>query len=138
MIATYGHIKKFLFPVPARINFGKVTKKLYFYFIVFDVFCTTINCFLVKEDPFFLKITFLYDFKICFYNRNTFLMICAKCKIIPVSKISIWPCRKDKNKNRTRASLFQSSEDGKQEFFFMWPNETHRSYTFTIYLYTDL
>ena len=29
---------------------------------------------------------------------------------------------KNKNKNRTRASLFQSSEDGKQEKFFMWPN----------------
>ena len=28
---------------------------------------------------------------------------------------------KDKNKKRTRASLFQSSEDGKQEKYFMWP-----------------
>ena len=28
---------------------------------------------------------------------------------------------KNKNKNRTRASLFQSSEDGKQEKHFMWP-----------------
>ena len=25
----------------------------------------------------------------------------------------------DKNKNRTRASLFQSSEDGNQEFFYV-------------------
>ena len=28
---------------------------------------------------------------------------------------------KNKNKNRTRASRFQSSEDGKQEIFCMWP-----------------
>ena len=28
---------------------------------------------------------------------------------------------KNKNKNRTRASLLQFSEDGKQEYFFMWP-----------------
>ena len=28
---------------------------------------------------------------------------------------------KNKNKNRTRASLFQFSEDGKQEYYFMWP-----------------
>ena len=28
---------------------------------------------------------------------------------------------KNKNKKRTRASLFQSSEDGKQEIYFMWP-----------------
>ena len=50
-------------------------------------------------------------------------MICGKFKIIIVSKISIGRCRKDKNKNkkRTRASLFQSSEDGKQEKNFMWP-----------------
>ena len=31
---------------------------------------------------------------------------------------------KNKNKKRTRASLFQSSEDGKQEIYFMWPNVT--------------
>ena len=45
-------------------------------------------------------------------------MICGKCKIIPVSL-----CRKNKklNKNRTRASVFQFSEDGKQEIYFMWP-----------------
>ena len=28
---------------------------------------------------------------------------------------------KNKNKKRTRASLFQSSEDGKQEIYFTWP-----------------
>ena len=28
---------------------------------------------------------------------------------------------KGENKNRTRASLFQFSEDGKQEIYFMWP-----------------
>ena len=66
---------------------------------------------------YFNKNMFLSDFTICFYDRNTFHMIYGKNKIILVSKISIWPCRKDKNKKRTRASLFQSSEDGKQEFF---------------------
>ena len=40
-------------------------------------------------------------------------MICGKCKIIPVSKILI---------SHTRVSLFQSSEDGKQEKNFKWPN----------------
>ena len=51
-------------------------------------------------------------------------MICGKCKIILVSKISICSCRKDKNENKKRAcaSLFQSSENGKQENFFMWPS----------------
>ena len=46
-------------------------------------------------------------------------MICEKCKIIPVSKILISLCRKyeNENKKRTRASIFQSSEDGKQEIF---------------------
>ena len=28
---------------------------------------------------------------------------------------------KNKNKKRTHASLFQFSEDGKQEIYFMWP-----------------
>ena len=28
---------------------------------------------------------------------------------------------KHKNEKRTRASFFQSSEDGKQNIFFMWP-----------------
>ena len=44
----------------------------------------------------FNKNTFPSDFTICFYDRNTYLMICGNCKIIPLSKISIWPCRKDK------------------------------------------
>ena len=34
---------------------------------------------------------------------------------------------KNKNKKRTPASLFQSSEDGKQEMFFMWPNFENKS-----------
>ena len=34
---------------------------------------------------------------------------------------------KNKNKKRTRASLFQSSEDGKQEFFLMWPKKNELS-----------
>ena len=29
---------------------------------------------------------------------------------------------KNKSKNCTLASLFQSSEDGKREIYFMWPN----------------
>ena len=29
---------------------------------------------------------------------------------------------KNKIKKRTRASLFQSQKDGKQEIYFMWPN----------------
>ena len=33
---------------------------------------------------------------------------------------------KDKNKNRTPPSLFQSSEDGKQEKRFMWPKNSLR------------
>ena len=33
-----------------------------------------------------------------------------------------------KNKNRTRASLSQSSEDGKQEILFMWPNAVSVSF----------
>ena len=37
---------------------------------------------------------------------------------------------KNKNKNRTRASLFQSSEDGKQENSFMWP-KFHEQFSYT-------
>ena len=52
-IFLLGHIKNFLFPAPARITFGKrIKKNLIFYFIGFDVFGTTINCFSVKVDPF--------------------------------------------------------------------------------------
>ena len=54
-------------------------------------------------------------------------MICGKCKIILVSKISFDLVEKIKNnnKNRTRASLFQSSEDGKQKKFLCGLNGTH-------------
>ena len=47
---------------------------------------------------------FLSDFKICFYDRNTFHMICGKFEIILASKISIWP---------------QYSEDVKQKFLYV-------------------
>ena len=48
-----GQIKKFLFPVPARITFEKrIKKNSVFYFIEFDIFGTTINDFSVKSDPF--------------------------------------------------------------------------------------
>ena len=33
---------------------------------------------------------------------------------------------KNKNKKCTRTSLFQSSEDGEQEKFFMWPYDNER------------
>ena len=46
--------KKFLFTFPARTTFGeRIRKNFIFYFIEFDVFCTTINCLLGKADPFF-------------------------------------------------------------------------------------
>ena len=49
----YGQIKKILCPVPARITFGERFKKNFiFYFIEFDVYDTTIDCFSVKADPF--------------------------------------------------------------------------------------
>ena len=45
--------KKILFPVPVRITFGeRIKKNLIFYFIEFDVFGSTFNCFSVKADPF--------------------------------------------------------------------------------------
>ena len=114
--------KKFLFPVLARITFGeRIKKNFIFYFIEF---VTTINYVSVKTEPFcplFQSKYFSIQFTIWFHDRNTFLMIWGKCKIIPVSEILGWPCRKNKNKNRTRASLFQLSEDGKQEISFMWP-----------------
>ena len=48
-----GHIKIFLFPVPAQITFGeRIMKNFIFHFIKFDVSGTTINCFSVKADPF--------------------------------------------------------------------------------------
>ena len=48
--------------------------------------------------------------------ENVKLFLSQKSQFDPLEKI------KNKNKNRTRASLFQSSEDGKQEFF-MWPKQ---------------
>ena len=52
-VSRLGHIKKFLFPVPARITFGERIKKKYIlHLIEFDVFGTTINCFSVKADSF--------------------------------------------------------------------------------------
>ena len=49
------------------------------------------------------------------YVENVKLFLSQKSQFDLVEKI--------KNKNRTRASLFQSSEDRKQEFF-MWPIST--------------
>ena len=86
---------------------------------------------------YFDRNTFLSNFTICFYDRNIFHMICGKCRINPVSKISIWPRRE--NKNHTRASLFQSLEDGKQDTFLCglykrW-NLNHFLYLITIHKY---
>ena len=85
------------FPVPARITFGERINN--FIFISLNLMYTTIHCLLVKADqfcPFFNKNTFLSNFTFYFYDKNTFHMICGKCKIILVSKISISTCRKDK------------------------------------------
>ena len=59
-----GHIKKLLFPVPARITFEeRIKEKFIFYFIEFDVFGTTMDCFSVKADP----IVFYFN-KVQFYD----------------------------------------------------------------------
>ena len=47
--------------------------------------------------------------------ENAKLFLSQKSQFDLVEKI------KNKNKKRTRASLFLSSEDGKQEIYFMWP-----------------
>ena len=49
------------------------------------------------------------------YVENVRLFLSQKPQFEVEEKI------KDENKKCTRASLFQSSEDGKQEKFFMWP-----------------
>ena len=49
------------------------------------------------------------------YVENVKLFLSQNLKFNLVEKI------KDENKKRTRASLFQFSEDGKQENSFMWP-----------------
>ena len=55
-------------------------------------------------------------------------MMYGKYRIVPVSKSQFDLVKKIKNENkkRTRASLFQSSEDGKQEIFLcgLMLNET--------------
>ena len=43
------------------------------------------------------------------------------------SKYDLSVNMKNRIKDRTRASLFQSSEDGKQEFFLMWPKKNELS-----------
>ena len=48
-------------------------------------------------------------------------MICENVKLFLSQKSQFNLVEKIKNKNRSRASLFQSSEDGKQEIYFMWP-----------------
>ena len=46
MVTYLGHIKKMLFPFPARITFGERIKKNFsFYVIEFDTFGTTIKLF---------------------------------------------------------------------------------------------
>ena len=48
-----GHIKNFLFAVPAHITFGeRIKENFIFHFIEFNVFGTRINYFSVKAEPF--------------------------------------------------------------------------------------
>ena len=73
----------------------------FFYFISFNLMYLSLPLIIFrwKQNHFVLYFnqnTFLADFTIWFHDRNTFLMICGKCKIIPVSKILGWPCRKNK------------------------------------------
>ena len=79
------------FSRPSAHHFRRAyQEKIYSNFIEFNVFGTTINCFLVKAESFvhyFNKSTFLSNFTIYFYDRNTFLMICGKCKKFSVSRI---------------------------------------------------
>ena len=85
----------------------------------FDVFGNTTICghlFFGESGSIF---TFLSCFTICVYDRNTFHMICGKLKIFvfPKSQFDRVQKMKNKYKNRTRASLFQSLGDEKQENF---------------------
>ena len=52
--------------------------------------------------------------------ENVKLFLSQKSQFDLVEKL------KDRNKKSTRASLFQSLEDGKQEKKFMWPYSTER------------
>ena len=45
----------------------------------------------------------------------------AKSFLSQKSEFDLVEKLKNRNENRRRASLFQSSEDGKQEKKFMWP-----------------
>ena len=123
-MSLWGHIKISCFPSQRA--------SLYFHFIEFDVLRTTINCFSVKADPFalyFNKNTFLPDFTIYFYGKNTFYMTCGKWKIILVSKISISSCKKDKNKNARAHHFLYLQRTGSKKFSFL------NSKIFLLYFY---
>ena len=115
-----------LFPVLSRITFGKrIKKNSIFYFIW---------CFLYYNGLFFgesrsilsftfikirfypiLRSTCMIEIHFTWYVENVKLFFSQKSQIDLVEKI------KNKDKNRTCASLFQSSEDGKQKNCFMSP-----------------
>ena len=57
----------------------------------------------------------MIEIHLSWYVENIELFLSQKSQFYLVEKI------KDKNKKGTRASLFQSSEDGKQNICFMWP-----------------
>ena len=73
-----------------------------------------------------IKDTFLSDFTIYFYDRNTFTWYVdiMKLWLSQIPQFDLVEKIKDKNKKRTRASLFQSSEDGKQEIFLCGLKDT--------------
>ena len=131
--------ENFLFPVPARITFGECIKKIVILISLYLMyFALQLIFFRWKKIHFSLKLRFYtisrsastIEIHFSWYVQNVKSFLSQKSRFDLVERI------KNENKNRTRASLFQSSEDGKQEFF-MWPNEAHKSYTFTIYLYTE-
>ena len=63
-----------------------------------------------------LRSASMIEIHFTWYVENVKLLLSEKSQFKPEEKI------KNKNKNRTRASIFQSSEDEKQETFFMWPD----------------
>ena len=62
-----------------------------------------------------LRSASMIEIHFSWYVENVKLFLSQKSQFDLAEKI------KNKNKKRTRASLFQCSEDGKQEKKFMWP-----------------
>ena len=94
------HIKRIpFFPSQGALVLESASRKFLFFISVNLMYLAIkLMVFRWKQIHFviyFDKNMFLSDFKICFYDKNTLLMIGGKCKIIPVSKISIWPYREN-------------------------------------------